>query len=259
MTGDPQISITYQTPTEKEYTLRSLLDFLETQKLPVILAIDEFQQVAEYPEQNTEALLRTYIQQMKNVTFIFCGSKRSLMIDMFSNVKRPFYASTRYMYLDKIDEAKYSDFIRSMFGIHHISIDDEAIAYILSWTTCYTFYTQSLCHQLFARGEQPIDIAMVKQVCADILEQNTPIYLQYRDFLTQAQWNFLIAVAKEQQIAQITSQRFISSYHIGTPANARRLLNALIDKELILKLSDKQQVSYQIYDVFFARWLEKVY
>lgn len=90
-------------------------------------------------------------------------------------------------------------------------------------------------------------------------ESNEPIFLQYREFLTPAQWNFLIAVAKEHSVAQITSQRFISAYHIGTPANARRLLNALIDKELILSLPDKRQTFYKVYDLFFSRWLEREY
>lgn len=259
ITGDPQVSITYQTTAEKEYTLKGLLDFLEQQEVSVIIALDEFQQIMEYPENNVEALLRTYIQQMKNVSFIFCGSKRAMMIEMFGNAKRPFYASTRYLYLDKIEEEPYRDFIKRLFNEKEVDIDEDAVSYILEWTERYTFYTQSLCHTLFDQGEEHITVDSVKRACVSVLNQNEPIFLQYREFLTPAQWNFLIAVAKEHSVTQITSQRFISAYHIGTPANARRLLNALIDKELILSLPDKRQTSYKVYDLFFSRWLEREY
>lgn len=259
MTGEPQVTITYQTPAEKEYTLQGLLAFLEKQASRVVVAIDEFQQITEYPEQNVEALLRTYIQQMKNVTFIFCGSKRTLMIDMFGNVKRPFYSSTRYLHLDRIAENEYAAFIQRLFTEYGMTVEKEAIDFILFWTECYTFYTQSLCHLLFSQGNKNISIEVVKQACLALLNQNEPVFLQYREFLTSAQWNFLIAVAKERTVTQITSQRFISAYHIGTPANARRIMKSLIDKELILSVPDKRQTSYRVYDVFFSRWLEREY
>ncbi|MBQ1758811.1 MAG: ATP-binding protein, partial [Prevotella sp.] len=78
ITGEPQLQIVYQTAHEKEYTLRGLFDFLDSQGEQIVIAIDEFQQIRDYPEQNMEALLRTYIQQMHNLTFIFCGSKKHL-------------------------------------------------------------------------------------------------------------------------------------------------------------------------------------
>ena len=108
ITGEPQLQIAYQTAHEKEYTLRGLFDFLDSQEAPIVIAIDEFQQIRDYPEQNMEALLRTYIQQMHNLTFIFCGSKKHLMADIFTNEKKPFYASTSFVSLSKIDEAPYT-------------------------------------------------------------------------------------------------------------------------------------------------------
>lgn len=75
ITGEPQLQIAYQTAHEKEYTLRGLFDFLDSQEVPIVIAIDEFQQIRDYTEQNMEALLRTYIQQMRHLAFIFSGSK----------------------------------------------------------------------------------------------------------------------------------------------------------------------------------------
>jgi hypothetical protein len=259
ITGEPQLSITYQTPQEKELTLRGLFDFLEKQNKKVLLAIDEFQQITEYPEKNTEALLRTYIQQLNNVNFIFCGSKTTLMLEIFSNSNRPFFSMTQYLSLKKIDRKTYSDFITRKFEENKRKIDENAVNFILDWTLSHTYYTQMLCNNVFSTESKNIDIQCVKRVCANILQQNEEIYLQYRQLLTAGQWNFLIAIAKEERVTQLTAQIFLSKYNIGTPANAKRLSKALIDKDLLLSEATIDSIHYQVYDVFFMRWLQKMY
>jgi AAA+ ATPase superfamily predicted ATPase len=256
ISGAPQIQIAYQTPYEKEITLRSLLNFLEQQEKKVILAIDEFQQITEFPEKNIEALLRTYIQSLKNINFIFCGSRKTMMLDIFSNAKRPFFGMTQYMSLDKIDEQKYTEFIINLFAKHKKEIDSQDVNFILNWTNTHTYYTQALCNAVFSFSDKKIDLQTIKDTCAYILQSNESIYLQYRQLLTPAQWNFLIAVAKEERVTQITAQDFVSKYGIGTPANSIRISKALIDKDLLLADANLKEISYQVYDVFLMRWLQ---
>lgn len=259
LTGTPQVQIVYQTPQEKESTLKGLLDFLNAQEMPIVLAIDEFQQIAEYPEMNMEALLRTYMQQIRNIRFIFSGSQRALMLEIFSNVNRPFFASTQYLSVNKIDHDVYAAFITGLFVRHGRVIEQEAVLEVLRWSKGHTFYTQSLCNRIFSSGVSPVTMEQVKWACSDLLERNEPVFLQYRQLLTSIQWNFLIAVAKEDEVRQISSQQFVGKYNIGTPANARRLVRALIDKELLLESVDKKGSVYQVYDVFLSRWLQREY
>ena len=256
ITGTPQVHISYQTPYEKEVTLRGLFNFLEQQDKKLILAIDEFQQITEFPEKNIEALLRTYIQPLNNVICIFCGSKKTMMLDIFSNAKRPFFGMVQYLNLDKIEEQKYSEFIVNLFAKHNKIIDFQDVKFILNWTRTHTYYTQMLCNTVFSFSKKKIDIQTIKDACAYILQMNEPIFLQYRQLLTSAQWNFLIAVAKEEQVTQITSQNFISKYGIGTPANSNRILKALIDKDLLFANAGFKEINYQVYDVFLMRWLQ---
>ena len=258
-TNLPQIQIEYQSPQEVIYTLQGLLSFLEEQNTPIVVAIDEFQQINVYPEKNVEAILRTYIQQLKNIQFIFCGSNKSMMTEMFTHAKRPFFASTRLLYLDKIDQTEYEVFIRNHFEANRKFISDDALSAILEWTKSHTYYTQNLCNYIFSMKTNNIDIETVKSAMDDILKENESFFFQYRQLLTPAQWNFMIAVAKENEVTQITSQKFLSQYHIGTPANSRRILQALIDKELILENWSQENSSYQVYDVFLSRWLEVKY
>lgn len=88
-------------------TLEKIFDYLRLSEKRIYIAIDEFQQVAEYPEKGTEALLRSYIQFLPNVYFIFAGSKQHIMADMFLSAKRPFYQSAQIMNLPLIKEDKY--------------------------------------------------------------------------------------------------------------------------------------------------------
>ena len=256
ITGGPQLQIAYQTAHEKEYTLKGLFDFLESQGEPIVIAIDEFQQIREYPEQNIEALLRSYIQQLHNLTFIFCGSKKHLMTDIFANEKKPFYSSTMFVALGKISEEAYSAFIRRLFARGGRSITDDALRFVLSWTRRHTFFTQQLCHTIYSNGSMAITIDVVKIACEQLIQQGEAVYLQYRQMLTDKQWNFLIAVAKEGSVHQITATGFLTRYKIGSPSISRRIADALCEKGLLEAQITLNGTEYELNDVFLSRWME---
>lgn len=258
ITGEPQLQIAYQTAHEKEYTLRGLFDFLDSQKENIVIAIDEFQQVRDYPEQNMEALLRTYIQQTHNLTFIFCGSKKHLMADIFANEKKPFYSSTSFVSLDKISEESYSAFIRRLFNERQRSITDEALQFILEWTRRHTYYTQQLCHTVFANGSEAVTIDDVKIACEQLMKQGEAVYVQYRQMLTDKQWDYLIAIAKEGCVQQITASAFLKNHKIGTPSVSRRLADALCEKGLLNDDIAINGTTYSLSDVFLSHWMERL-
>ena len=258
ITGEPQLQISYQTTHEKEYTLRGLFEFLDSQNTPIVMAIDEFQQIREYPEQNMEALLRTYIQQTKNITFIFCGSKKHIMTDIFANERKPFYSSTAFISLDKISSEKYNDFIVSVFKQRNRAINQEAVDFILDWTRRHTYYTQQLCHTIYDNGNTDIKLDEVKIACAQLLKQGEVYYLQYRQMLTEKQWRFLIAIAKEGAVSQITAGAFLSKHKIGTPSSVQRHADSLCEKGLLNIDVNVTGSTYSINDVFFSHWLERL-
>lgn len=258
ITGEPQFQLIYQSAQEKEHTLRGLLEFLDNQGIHIIIAIDEFQQIRDYPEQNMEALLRTYIQHTQNLTFIYCGSKKHIMTDIFINEKKPFYSSTSFLALDKISATSYSAFIKRLFADAGKTIDDESVDFILNWTRRHTYYTQMLCHTVFANGAMHVNINVVKNACQLLLSQGEPTYLQYRQLLTAKQWNFLISVAKEGIVHHVTSSQFLGKYKIGNASSVSRLVNALLEKGLLNDNVSVTSTSYSINDVFLSHWLERL-
>ena len=256
VSGSPQVSITYQNEGQKLSTLKSIFDFLGSQKKTFVIAFDEFQIIRNFKGVNMEALLRTYIQPLKNVRFVFCGSQKHIMTDMFVNEKSPFYESTHIVYLDKIQPDVYGDFIKKLFGMGSRRIDDDALEFVLEWTRCHTFYVQYLCHRLFRDTGRKITLADVRLSCAEILREGMNGFLERRNLLTDKQWQFLKAVAKEGSVAQPTAGSFLNKYKLGTPAAVKRIVTSLVEKELLLETLSLEGRSYCVYNVFLSRWLE---
>lgn len=259
LTSAPQLQLTIQSEEENRQTLQSLLTFLDSQDEKILLAIDEFQQIREYPEANVEALLRTIIQQLNNVTFLYCGSKRHMMLDIFSGERNPFYRSTEFLTLHKLDAEVYARFIERHFKEAGLEIDQKSIDYILQWTRVHTYFTQRLCHTVFNMAHKRVDVSLIKQAAIQILQSDSIIFGQYQQLLTAAQWNFLIAVAKEGEVSQVTSRQFLHKHHLGNPSSVNRIVTALIEKNILDDRIEEGKNIYSLNDVFLSRWLEEKY
>lgn len=257
LTGQPQVSIEISNAREKENTLHTLIGFLNSRIENIVIALDEFQQISNYPETNTEAFLRGEIQKLKNTSFIFSGSQQHLLISMFTEAKRPFFASTQILKLEKIDPDVYAGFIMKKFArINNVSKSD--IYKILDWTKCHTFYTQFVCNRLYliVKEKGKVDI---NALFYEILKESEPVFFHYRDLLTAAQWQLLLAVAKKGRLYKPLAKDFIEKNKLGIPASVRRSLEALLSKEMVYKEVDTAGESfYEVYDVFLSRWLERL-
>ncbi|NTW33222.1 MAG: ATP-binding protein [Bacteroidetes bacterium] len=256
LTGSPELHFEYIQPKQYEYSLSALFKFLDMQKKTIVFAMDEFQQIATYPETNTEAVLRTLFQHLKNVRFIFSGSNKHLINEVFSSSKRPFFGSTQMLSLSNIPKKIYLSFIKSKFKLFKRNISDEALVFIADWTKLHTFYTQALCNRIFADKYHKIELEEVKQSCARILIENEASYYQFRNLLTPLQWQFLKAIAKEEKVFQPNSKNFIQKYQLGTQANAQRALASLLNKEMIYQGNEDSRSYYAVYDCFLSRWLQ---
>lgn len=256
LTGEPEISFGFTETKMAEKTLSGIFQFLESQNKQILIAIDEFQQVANYPETNTEALLRSQIQNLQKVRFIFSGSNKHMMTEIFNSAKRPFFSSTQMVYLNAIPHDRYYAFIENKFKEGGKSISEDAINFILEWTKSHTYYTQVICNNTYASSLKSIQIKDVKKLCNNLLSSQQSTYIQYRQLLSPVQWQLLIAIAKEGKVHQPQSKAFIQKHKIGTPANSKRALDALLEKEMIYREEDIQSSWYQVYDVFLSRWLE---
>lgn len=256
LSGSPQVSFSFSDDNQKQNTLKDVLEYLEKAPQKILLVIDEFQQIREYDGINMEAVLRKHIQHLHNVRFIYCGSKKHTMTDMFTNAKKPFYESTSFCYLAKLPVPVYAAFIKSLFVSAGKAIDDDSIDYILQWTKVHTYYTQRLCNEVFSLSGDTIDRDLINKAIQAILDTEKERFREIRRLITRSQWKMLKAIASEGEVSQITSSSFLSRHGISSGPTALRNIKALTDKELVLVTNREDATCYSVYNVFLSRYLE---
>ena len=236
-------------------SLDEIFQYLKSADKPCIVAIDEFQSIMAYPEQNIEALLRTYIQGCNNAWFVFSGSKRHMMGEMFSSPARPFYQSASTISLKPIPLESYSSFISRHFEKGGFEITSEAIRYIYEMFEGTTWYIQKICNELYAVAEQgrPCGIREVDAAVNYAVDEKDDTYQDLLARLSAKQKALLIALAHSEKDSQPTGGAFIKKYHLASASAVQRSLTALQDKDIITNINGK----YYIYDYFLFYWLKR--
>ncbi len=253
ITGNPVVELVYASPEESEAGLGKIFDYLASQEANYVVALDEFQQITTYPEKNVEAVLRSHVQQLSNVCFIFSGSQRHLLTSMFSEYGRPFYQSTDFLNLERISVDAYSAFIQEKFAASGRQIDHSEILAILNDYDTYTFYVQSYFNRLYSTGVKKITKILIEEIKTVLLEEREYIFYNYKNLLTSSQFEVLKAIAKESAVTQPNSKQFMEKYKLVQPSSINIAMKALLTKELIYK----ENKAFKVYDLFFSKWLEK--
>lgn len=235
-------------------TLDEIFQYLGQADRPCIIAIDEFQQITRYAEaHNIEAMLRTYIQRCNNATFIFSGSKRHLMGEIFTSPSRPFYQSVLVMDLKPISVEKYTEFAKMQFDRYGKSIEDEAVVAVYERFDAVTSCLQRILNVLFLKtlpgGKCTCD--MVDDAINYILDMFSETYQDLLERIPEKQREVFIAIAKEGKAKAITGKTFIKKHHLQTSSVINAAVRGLLEKDFITV--DKGV--YTIYDPFFALWL----
>lgn len=253
VSGAPAIEFTLDANFQAEHSLDQIFSYMERSGQNIVIALDEFQQITEYKEKNTEALLRTFVQRSKNIRFIFSGSHSKILQAMFSDHGRPFYQSTDMMELGPIEHENYVEFIIKKFAESKRKLSIESADRILDFCRHHTYYVQLVCNRLFARGIKNPDEWYVERLFQEILQENKSVYFNYRKLLTSNQWNLLNGIAKEKGAKKVMSGEFIKRYNLGTPSSVQTALLALQEKEMVFE----EEGRWYVYDVFLSRWLEE--
>lgn len=255
ITGEPSLEFGADLHENLLPTLSELFGYLKqkAKKNTIIIALDEFQQILNYPETNIEAILRTEIQNLQNVRFIFSGSRKHLMQSIFTGSTRPFYQSSEMMNLNKIKPSEYREFILKKFTFGNINISENAVDKILEFTDTYTYYVQYYCNKLFSNYDKDITDNDIEDTANSIMNENENVFLEYKNLLPLQQWNLVRAIAKEKGIKSVTSMAFIKKYGLTAPSSINNSIKSLLDKEMIYF----ENGQYFVYDLFFSRWLER--
>lgn len=253
LTGMLKCTIDLQ-PQREEWTLQQIFAYLEKANIPCYVAFDEFQTIAEYKDCKMEALLRGYIQQLNNVRFIFAGSKKHVMMQMFAAANRPFFQSTQIMNIDVIDEKAYYQFATRHFAKHNQLISKETFHELYTLVDGYTWYMQAMLNRLYQDGAAQIDDSVVVVTLNQLLQESEPTYQMYSRLLTERQLQVLRAIAKEGEVKEPGSSSFLQKNNLGAYSTVRSAIATMVEKELVYQ---KDNGAYIVYNKFFGLWLKQ--
>ena len=255
VTGFPEISFGLGEIQQPEVTLDEILGYLESSDAVCIVAIDEFQKIASFEEENVEALLRTKIQHLKKTQFIFAGSERHLLEGIFSNPARPFYNSVVSMQLLPIEVGVYVKFCQQLFLKYEKSVSPALVERLYECFQGITWYLQLSMNEAFTMAERGgcVDEEAYDQILNHLVDSKRFTFEDRYASLTEKQKTVLMAIASEfpNQVT-LTSQNFITRYNLKTSSSVQTAVKGLVEKGI---LSDNHGVRRPT-DLLFMLWLK---
>jgi len=237
----------------KEPLLGEIFDFAENlarrKGKRMLLAFDEFQDISDLDGIAIEKLMRSKFQYHKNVTYLFMGSKRHMLMRMFNDESRPFYKFSKPMELGRIPKQDFKKFISNKFEKSGGRISDKVVEAILNLTEAHPYFTQQLCYELWFISKKVTDWALVQNAIDKIIMHEKKNYLATMDSLTPLQRRFLRGLAMEGDVSVFSSD-FMEKYELKTHSHVQRLVKSLEKKGV---LDDGK-----IVDIFFKEWLKRL-
>lgn len=236
-----------------QLTLEEIFKCIELADQRCIVAIDEFQQIANYPEENVEELLSQSIRQSTNANFIFTSCEQHFINELFLNPTRPFYQSASIMKLDVLNEDLYKDFVLTHFKNNQLSIFPEVLLLVNSVFFGNTYYMQKVFHEAFTTCllGNTCDASLIESIIDDMVQERGHQYSQALARLTLPQKELLYAIAEDIYASRITSSQFIKRHRLLSASSVQAAIRKLLNYGLVIN----KRGCYMIEDSLFQQWI----
>lgn len=235
-----------------------ILDLAENiardKKLKLRVCIDEFQNIAYFGDALAiQKKFRSHWQTHEHVSYFLYGSKRHMMLEVFSSPSMPFYNFGSMMFLNKIPKDVWTSFIIRQFKSTGKTISEELAELIATYAERHSYYVQQLAQLCWMSTKKTANRKIIDESFHNLVMQLSLLFQTITDALATTQINYLHAVINHEE--RLSSKEVISRYSLGTSANVARIKGALIEKEII----DQQEGEIYILDPIYKAWLETVY
>ncbi|MCQ2246589.1 MAG: ATP-binding protein [Bacteroidaceae bacterium] len=237
-----------------EYTLEEIFEYIEKADQRCIIVIDEFQQITKYPEKNIEALLRSHVQKLANANFIFAGSQRTIMEEMFFSGKRPFFMSATALQLEPIEYGKYLSFVNHHFQEAGMQIPEDAVRLAYDTFQGVTLYVQRVMHDVWAEMSLTKEYkeSLMQDIIDGYIQECSPRLREQLAFVSESQKELLYAVCHEESVKSITSSAFVKRHGLKSPSAVQAASKKLLEFDLLTK----REGNYCIADPLLSIWLK---
>ena len=220
----------------------------------LVICIDEFQQVGEFPDSlEVQKRLRGAWQHQKHVSYCLYGSKMHMMTRLFLKKSYPFYRFGEVLNLEPIPLQTWIPYIQGRFAAFGKQIDQRYIEQICETVACQSSYVQQLAYSVFLLSDKEVTDDSFARAVEDLVAQNSNVFIEQTQSLTTYQMNFLRAVMDgiprgfgEAEIRE--------KYHLGSPSNINRLKNSMVEKELV----ELTENGFVLSDPVLKHWLKRI-
>lgn len=240
-----------------ETTLDEIFTYLNQADKPCLVAIDEFQQINNYADKRVEALLRTYIQRTTNAHFVFSGSHRHLMGEMFTSPARPFFQSVVLMNLQPLSVEKYKAFAISKFEEAGKTLQPAVVEALYQRFSGVTSYLQRLMNIMFLKTQvgETCGESMIDEAIDYHLDMAWETYEAMLRQMPEKQRSVFVAVAKEGKVSNITGGGFAKRNHLPSPSSVNSAVKGLLEKDFLTHAGS----TYEVYDKLFELWVRRCF
>lgn len=240
---------------DRQYSPDEILDLAEkiaTDKgKKLIVSIDEFQNIENFDDPiGFQRKLRSHWQLQKSVCYCLYGSKRHMLMDIFSNYEMPFYKFGDIMMLDKIALADWVPFIVKRFSDTGKEIDPSFASTIATRVECHPYYVQQYAQAVWMLTGKTVEEPTLDIAIRQIIDRSALLMSKITDDLRPKQISFLVAIAKGER--NLTGSATLKKYNLGTSANVKNLKKVVIDKDLV---DENKDGMLEIQDPIFRMWL----
>ncbi len=222
--------------------------------LKIVICVDEFQNIAEFTDPDYfQKKLRSHWQQHQHVAYCLYGSKRHMMLEVFTNSSKPFYKFGDLIFLNKIETPHLVEFFSTRFADTGKSISNEAGHLIATLSDNHPYYAQQLAQLSWLRTKDECTVEIVREAHAALVEQLSLLFVTITETLTTQQLNYLHAlIAREKSIS---STDVMHRYRISSTTSIARSKAALIKNDILDNKAG--EISFQ--DPIYAYWLKTQY
>lgn len=225
----------------------------EQRGLQIIVCIDEFQKLAELPEWNQmEGLMRSVWQHQHDVNYCLYGSKRHMMMNIFSNSNKPFYRFGQTLYLKKIDEKYWVEYIVDTFKSTGKIISSDYATKICRTMDNHSWYVQQFSFFVWAATDTEVTEEIFQRQLQAVVDTNAPMFESEVDSLAPSQIAMLRALAEDEQ--HLNANDVVARYNLGGPQTITRNKKVLIEKDII----EKQDNKLVFVDPLFRYWFTRM-
>lgn len=247
-------------PNTLEYSIRPIIttlsfeemmeDFFHTirelsRESQLIIALDEFQQIATITDVKLDAMLRKEIQIRENISYLFLGSKRHLLTSLFE-YQAPLYEMATHFELLPLKFDAIFDYVTQ-----YLKIDEATLRTICEITRYETKMMQNVFHLLYIQKEASVTKERIDVVVQEIINSKDSSYKIIFDTLNNNQKIALKVFAKYK--SGFFAQSVLSEFNIKKQT-LQSAFDALFKRELI----DKDGETYFIPDRTLELWVERL-